>query len=78
MRKNDGRDGARDTVYTATSEESAPPRFRSVNSWVQQQAGRVLKGRAGSVGGEGGEEEVPEMPRVPVEVLKREGHREER
>lgn len=32
----------RDTVYTATSEDG-PPRFRSVNSWVNQQTGRMKR-----------------------------------
>jgi hypothetical protein len=34
----------RDTVYTEASEDS-PPRFRSVNSWVNQQSGRVQRGQ---------------------------------
>jgi hypothetical protein len=33
----------RDTVYTEASEDS-PPRFRTVNSWVNQQTGRVKRG----------------------------------
>lgn len=49
----------RDTVYTTTSEESAP-RFRTVNSWVAQQSGRIEKKQA---------TEVPEIPNVPVPVI---------
>jgi hypothetical protein len=45
--------GDRDTVYTTTSVDSAP-RFRSVNSWVAQQAGRVER-----------EQEIPAMPAIP-------------
>ncbi|KAK0623578.1 hypothetical protein B0T14DRAFT_184279 [Immersiella caudata] len=34
--------GKRDTVYTQASEDQ-PPRFRSVNSWVDQQTGRIKR-----------------------------------
>lgn len=44
----------RDTVYTTASIESAP-RFRTVNSWVAQQAGRVER-----------QQEVPAMPSLPL------------
>lgn len=47
--------GDRDTVYTTTSEESAP-RFRTVNSWVAQQAGRV----------DGTKTVDPNAPKVPA------------
>lgn len=46
--------GDRDTVYTATSLESAP-RFRSIGSWVAQQTSRIDKQKKS-------EEGVPKMP----------------
>ncbi|RYP57786.1 hypothetical protein DL769_009279 [Monosporascus sp. CRB-8-3] len=55
--------GRRETVYTQTSEDR-PVRFRSINSWVNQQAGRVR--RANSRAKERGE--VPVMPAVPGEL----------
>ena len=48
----------RDTVYTATSVETAP-RFRTVNSWVAQQTGRVERQLKS-------DKEVPAMPAVPL------------
>ncbi|CAK7221852.1 hypothetical protein SCUCBS95973_004640 [Sporothrix curviconia] len=36
---------SRDTVYTEASEDQ-PAKFRSVNSWVNQQTGRVRRGQA--------------------------------
>ena len=54
--------GQRDTVYTTTSEESAP-RFRSVTSWVAQQTGRVQVEKHQKVQGQ-----VPDVPAMPVEV----------
>jgi hypothetical protein len=53
-----GPTGDRDTVYTTSSIESAP-RFRTVNSWVAQQTGRVEK-RAQN------QKEVPAMPAIPL------------
>lgn len=53
----------RETVYTQTSEDR-PARFRSINSWVNQQTGRVQ--RASSRARERGE--VPVMPAIPGEV----------
>ncbi|KAI0013995.1 hypothetical protein F4779DRAFT_201310 [Xylariaceae sp. FL0662B] len=53
----------RETMYTATSEDR-PARFRTVGSWVNQQAGRVK--RAGSRARERGE--VPVMPAIPGEL----------
>lgn len=47
--------GQRDTVYTTTSEDSAP-RFRTIHSWVTQQTHRVEKGKT---------EHVPSMPPLP-------------
>jgi hypothetical protein len=47
----------RDTIYTTTSEESAP-RFRTVNSWVAQQAGRADKPPAT-------EQIIPSIPALP-------------
>lgn len=52
---------SRETVYTESSEDQ-PAKFRSVNSWVKQQTGRVRRGQASidtttsaSAGGEGGD-----------------------
>ncbi|KAH7342885.1 hypothetical protein BKA65DRAFT_300203 [Rhexocercosporidium sp. MPI-PUGE-AT-0058] len=45
----------RDTMYTATSTDSAP-RFRTVNSWVAHQAGQVDKHE---------QSRVPSMPPLP-------------
>lgn len=56
-------DDRRETVYTTTSEDR-PARFRSITSWVNQQAGRAK--RAGSRARERGE--VPVMPAVPGEI----------
>ncbi|KAL7626906.1 hypothetical protein AAE478_003680 [Parahypoxylon ruwenzoriense] len=56
-------EGRRETVYTTTSEDR-PARFRSIGSWVNQQAGRVK--RAGSRARERGE--VPVMPAIPGEI----------
>ncbi|KAI8634969.1 hypothetical protein F5Y19DRAFT_132216 [Xylariaceae sp. FL1651] len=53
----------RDTVYTTTSEDR-PARFRSINSWVDQQKGRVK--RASSRAKERGE--VPVIPAIPGQV----------
>lgn len=46
--------GDRDTVYTTASIETAP-RFRTVNSWVAQQAGRVER-----------QPGVPAIPGIPL------------
>lgn len=48
-----GYKGDRDTMYTTASTDT-PPRFRTVNSWVAQQAGRVDV-----------EQQRPSMPPVP-------------
>ncbi|OTA91614.1 hypothetical protein M434DRAFT_397128 [Hypoxylon sp. CO27-5] len=56
-------DGRRETVYTTTSEDR-PARFRSITSWVNQQAGRTK--RAGSRARERGE--IPVMPAIPGEI----------
>ncbi|KAI1805671.1 hypothetical protein F4811DRAFT_213152 [Daldinia bambusicola] len=53
----------RETVYTEASEDR-PARFRSITSWVNQQAGRAK--RAHSRAQERGE--VPVMPAVPGEI----------
>ncbi|KAI0122106.1 hypothetical protein F4814DRAFT_457907 [Daldinia grandis] len=53
----------RETVYTEASEDR-PARFRSITSWVNQQAGRAK--RAGSRARERGE--VPVMPAIPGEI----------
>lgn len=52
--------GDRDTVYTTASVETVP-RFRTVNSWVAQQAGRVQKQFSNS-----NSREVPAIPAIPV------------
>lgn len=46
-------DGNRDTVFTEASDDS-PPRFRTVNSWVRQQSGRVQR-----------DESTPPVPVLP-------------
>ncbi|KAI1769259.1 hypothetical protein GGR53DRAFT_232431 [Hypoxylon sp. FL1150] len=56
-------DDRRETVYTTTSEDR-PARFRSITSWVNQQAGRAK--RAGSRARERGE--VPVIPAIPGEI----------
>ncbi|KAM0321627.1 hypothetical protein ACHAQA_009983 [Verticillium albo-atrum] len=51
----------RETIYTETSEDM-PPRFRTVNSWVNQQTGRVKRAQ-----GRGEEEsDVPPVPGLPA------------
>ena len=56
-------DERRETVYTQSSEDR-PVRFRSINSWVNQQTGRVQ--RANSRARERGE--VPVMPAIPGQL----------
>ncbi|PSS03740.1 hypothetical protein BD289DRAFT_96330 [Coniella lustricola] len=46
----------RDTVYTTTSEDR-PARYRSVNSWVDQQTGRVQRHQ----------DDAPPVPALPAE-----------
>ncbi|KAK0711350.1 hypothetical protein B0H67DRAFT_585080 [Lasiosphaeris hirsuta] len=46
----------RDTIYTQTSEDM-PPRFRTVNSWVDQQTGRIKRAQR--------REETSTAPPVP-------------
>ncbi|KAI9649414.1 hypothetical protein NHQ30_001990 [Ciborinia camelliae] len=53
----------RDTIYTTTSEETAP-RFRTVNSWVAQQTGRVERKKQSDL-------EIPAMPELPIEFAHR-------
>ncbi|ESZ98345.1 hypothetical protein SBOR_1223 [Sclerotinia borealis F-4128] len=48
----------RDTIYTTTSEETSP-RFRTVNSWVAQQTGRVERKQQSDM-------EIPAMPEIPI------------
>lgn len=52
----------RDTVYTETSED-LPPRFRTVNSWVNQQTGRIKRAQARP---ETDDEDVPPVPGLPA------------
>jgi hypothetical protein len=54
------RRGDRDTIYTTNSVESAP-RFRTINSWVAQQASRVP---VGAVPGQ----DVPSVPAIPIRL----------
>lgn len=56
-----GSAGQRDTVYTTTSEDM-PARYRSVNSWVNQQTGRVQRQHERD-----SNEEVPPVPSLPPE-----------
>jgi hypothetical protein len=51
-----GHQGDRDTIYTTASIDSTPPRFRTINSWVAQQVGRVQKQQT---------QDVPAMPDMP-------------
>lgn len=60
-RSESGRSGQRDTVYTATSEDT-PARYRSVNSWVTQQTGRVERQQQRDDA-----EDVPPVPLLPPE-----------
>lgn len=54
----------RDTVYTEASEDS-PPRFRTINSWVRQQTGRVKRAKRREV--EETPQDAPPMPQLPLE-----------
>lgn len=49
----------RDTLYTESSEDM-PARFRSLNSWVAQQSGRVRRGQ-----GRGGDDEAEYLASLP-------------
>lgn len=59
-RSEAGSNGQRDTIYTTTSEDM-PTRYRSVNSWVNQQTGRVERQRQDR------DEDVPPVPMLPPE-----------
>ncbi|KAK7935311.1 hypothetical protein PG985_000806 [Apiospora marii] len=52
------RAGDRETVYTATSEDR-PAKYRSINSWVNQQVGRIKRAD------ERKQDEAPPVPGVP-------------
>ncbi|KAJ4391463.1 hypothetical protein N0V93_005080 [Gnomoniopsis smithogilvyi] len=56
-----GSNGQRDTIYTTTSEDM-PTRYRSVNSWVNQQTGRVERQQRRD-----SDEEIPPVPILPPE-----------
>ncbi|KAK8065482.1 hypothetical protein PG997_012229 [Apiospora hydei] len=56
------RAGDRETVYTATSEDR-PAKYRSVNSWVNQQIGRIKRADERKQN----EEEAPPVPGVPTQ-----------
>lgn len=60
-RSEAGSAGQRDTVYTTTSEDM-PARYRSVNSWVNQQTGRVQRQQDRAA-----DEDVPPVPSLPPE-----------
>jgi hypothetical protein len=51
----------RDTVYTEASED-LPPRFRSVNSWVRQQTGRIKRAKQRDE-----DSDTPPVPSLPPE-----------
>lgn len=51
----------RDTMYTEASEEPLP-RFRSVNSWVRQQSGRVKRAKQREMASD-----APPVPSMPPE-----------
>ncbi|KAK4167561.1 hypothetical protein QBC43DRAFT_203171 [Cladorrhinum sp. PSN259] len=53
----------RDTVLTETSEDQ-PPRFRSLNSWVDQQAGRIQRTQQRGYN-ETAQQPVPQIPGHP-------------
>lgn len=53
--------GNRETVYTNTSEDR-PARYRSVNSWVNQQIGRIKRADERKQS----DEDVPPVPDVPA------------
>ncbi|PKS13312.1 hypothetical protein jhhlp_000083 [Lomentospora prolificans] len=59
----------RDTIYTETSED-LPPRFRNINSWVDQQKGRiqraVKRAKDGELSPEGSGNAVPPVPGIPA------------
>ncbi|RDA94503.1 hypothetical protein CP533_2731 [Ophiocordyceps camponoti-saundersi (nom. inval.)] len=52
----------RDTVYTETTEasEDAVPRFRTINSWVRQQSGRIKRAKMTA-------SDAPPLPNAPPE-----------
>jgi len=58
--------GDRDTIYTNSSEET--PRFRTINSWVAQQTGRVERQQ-------GSDKEIPSMPEIPASMQSSEPQR---
>lgn len=60
-RSEAGSNGQRDTIYTTTSEDM-PTRYRSVNSWVNQQTGRVERQQR-----RGDDEDIPPVPMLPPE-----------
>lgn len=60
-RSDAGSNGQRDTIYTTTSEDM-PVRYRSVNSWVNQQTGRVERQQRRD-----NEEDIPPVPMLPPE-----------
>lgn len=60
-RSESGSNGQRDTIYTTTSEDM-PARYRSVNSWVNQQTGRVERQQRRD-----NDEDVPPVPMLPPE-----------
>lgn len=60
-RSEAGSNGQRDTIYTTTSEDM-PTRYRSVNSWVNQQTGRVERQQR-----QDGDEDIPPVPMLPPE-----------
>ncbi|KAK3399287.1 hypothetical protein B0T20DRAFT_196677 [Sordaria brevicollis] len=59
-----GSQSRRDTLYTESSEDT-PARFRSLNSWVAQQSGRVKRGR--ERGGEDEAEYLASLPQLPCQ-----------
>ncbi|KAJ6781144.1 hypothetical protein PWT90_04863 [Aphanocladium album] len=58
--------GRRDTVYTEASEDS-PPRFRTVNSWVRQQSGRVKREKQREEDAATKSGTPPPVPAIPPE-----------
>lgn len=56
--------GQRDTVYTQASEDQ-PTRFRSLNSWVEQQTGRIVRTQERDPTWQMQQEQMPGHPGIP-------------
>jgi hypothetical protein len=54
------------TTYTTTSEDSEPPRFRGVNSWVNQQSSRITRKASRQDEADDEIRNMPSLPAAPV------------